>query len=128
MLHAIPEISFHLFWVTTADRHGNWFVIARTARVAASFFEEHEGYTARSAKAEIITSVPLSLRPENGPSPCFAQIGDLRKVNGIEIIDDGKASGIRKVRLNKRIFIEGEGIESLVTADITLAEDASQIP
>jgi hypothetical protein len=128
MFHAIPEIGFHLFWVTTADRHGNWFVIARTARVAASFFEEHEGYTARAAKAEIIASIPSSLRPANGPSPCFAQIGDLRKVNGIEIIDDGKTSGIRKVRLNKRIFIEGEGIESLVTADITLPEDSSQIP
>jgi len=125
MLHAIPEIGFNLFWVTTADRQGNWFVIARTARVAARFFEEHEGYTARAAKAEIITPIPSSLRPERGPSPCFAQIGDLKKVDGIEIVDDGKTSGMRKVRLNKHMFIEGEGIVPLVNAGITLPEDSS---
>ena len=128
MLHFVPEIGPNLFWVTTPDRQGNWFVIARAARAAARFFEEHEGYIARAAKAEIITSIPFSLRPENGPSPCFAQIEDLKKVSGLEIVDDGRASGMRKVRLSKRMFIEGEGMVPLVTADITLSEDSSQIP
>ena len=117
MLSILPEIGPNLFWVSTPDRQGNWFVIARTARAATRFFVEHEGFIARAATAEIITSIPFSLRPENGPSPCFAQIDDLKKVAGIEIVDDGKTSGMRKVRLSKRTFIEGDGMVPVVTAD-----------
>lgn len=113
----LPEIGPNLFWVSTPDRQGNWFVIARTARAATRFFVEHEGYIARSAKAEIIAPVPFSLRPENGPFPCFAQIDDLKKVAGIEIVDDGKISGMRKVRLSKRMFVEGDGMVPAVTGD-----------
>jgi hypothetical protein len=123
-----PETGPRLFWVTTPNREGNWFVIARTARAAARFFEEHEGYIAKAARAKIITSIPFSLRPENGPSPCFAQIDDLKKVAGVEVVDDGRASGMRKVRLSKRMFIEGEGMVPVVTADITLSEDSTQMP
>jgi hypothetical protein len=62
------------------------------------------------------SSLPFlfSLRPENGPSPCFAQIDDLKKVAGIEIVDDGKTSGMSKVRLSKRMFIEGDGMVPVV--------------
>ena len=123
MLSIVPEIGPSLFWVTTPDREGNWFVIARTPRAAIRFFEEHQGYITRAAKAEIIASVPVSLRPENGPSPCFAQIDDLKKVAGVEIVDDGRSSGMRKVRVSKRMFIEVEGMVPAVTADITLSED-----
>jgi hypothetical protein len=38
-------MGLNLFWISTADRQGNWFVIARTARAAARFFEENESYT-----------------------------------------------------------------------------------
>jgi hypothetical protein len=113
----LPEIGPNLFWVSTRDRQGNWFVIARTARAATRFFVEHEGYIVRSAKAEIIAPVPFSLRPENGPSPCFAQIDDLKKVAGIEIVDDGKISGMRKVSLSMRMFVEGDGMVLAVTGD-----------
>ena len=64
MLSILPEIGPNLFWVSTPDRQGNWFVIARTARAATRFFVEHEGYIARAAKAEIVTSVPFL--PETG--------------------------------------------------------------
>ena len=122
MLQIIPKMGLNLFWISTADRQGNWFVIARTARAAARFFEENESYITGAGEAEIITSFPFSLRPEKGRTPCFAQIGDLKKVSSIELIDDGETSGIRRVRLNKRMFIEGKGIVPPVAADITLSD------
>jgi hypothetical protein len=123
MLSVAPEIGPSLFWVTTPDHEGNWFVIARTPRAAIRFFEEHQGYITRAAKAEIIASVPVSLRPECGPSPCFAQIDDLKKLAGVEIVDDGRSSGMRKVRVSNRMFIEGEGMVPVATVDIIQSKD-----
>jgi hypothetical protein len=127
MLHIFPKTGLNLFWISTADRQGNWFVIARTARTATRFFEENENYMAGAAKTEIITSFPFSLRPEIRRSPCFAQIADLKEVSSIEIVDDGETSRMRRVRLNKRMFIEGKGIVPMVAADITLSDPTERL-
>jgi hypothetical protein len=47
-----------VYWCTTEDHDEDWFVVARTARQAARFFEDYEGYDRGDADANRICAVP----------------------------------------------------------------------
>ncbi len=55
---AIGRNRWALYWCQTPDHDEDWFVIARTAREARSFFTNYEGYDAGDAEASRICAVP----------------------------------------------------------------------
>ena len=85
--------TFYLYWVTTADHDEDWFIVARTARSAANFHEDYEGYDRYDAKAEKIMSVPVNLKLKNGEPPCHAQLSDLAKLGSRSCLQTTSLSG-----------------------------------
>jgi hypothetical protein len=56
----------NLYWVETADRHEDWFVVAGSARSAARWHEKAEGYDRGDAVATFVAPVPTNLEAEEG--------------------------------------------------------------
>ena len=55
-----------LFWVETADRAEDWFVVARTKRGAARWHEKAEGYGSGDAVATFVLRIPSDLEASEG--------------------------------------------------------------
>ncbi len=74
---AKKKAPLKLYWVETPDHHEDWFVIARTAKEARSFFEDVEGYDDHEARSHVIgqlpdppgRSRPALDHPRRGPLP-----------------------------------------------------------
>jgi len=61
----------HLSWVTTEDHGEDWFIMAHTAKEAATFHEEREGYDIGDATAEKILEIPEGVNADVGcPKSC----------------------------------------------------------
>lgn len=88
-----------LYWVTTEDHEEDWFVVAISAKEAAKFHEDMEGYDRGNAIAEAILDIPAEIPAEIGwPSDEF--IKDL----GATFICDSPS---RVVEISGRKFCEG---------------------
>ncbi len=58
-----------MYWVETADRAEDWFVVARSKRGAARWHEKAEGYASGDAVATLVLPIPSDLEaPEGWPS------------------------------------------------------------
>ena len=97
-----------LYWVTTADHDEDWFIFARSKRLAERYHEEYEGYLRRDAVAERILTVPKSAQLTtklDGIRVRHAQVEDLA-VLGFEVLHTGDPN-LRAVRYGSRVFVEG---------------------
>jgi len=56
----------NLYWVTTADHHEDWFIVASTRVDAARMHEEFEGYENGDAYAEEVLPIPDGIPAEPG--------------------------------------------------------------
>jgi hypothetical protein len=120
----------NLYWVKTANRAEDWFVVAPSARRAARWHERAEGYDAGDAIATLVLRIPKSLEVHEGwPSddlleacggriqrtetPRVVEIGGKRFVEGyldaevIQRSDDGfDALGQGRPNQTKRRFVQ----------------------
>jgi hypothetical protein len=55
-----------LYWVETADRAEDWFVVARSARRAARWHEQAEGYASGDAVATLVLLILKGLEAREG--------------------------------------------------------------
>ncbi len=55
-----------LYWVETADRAEDWFVVARSKRGAARWHEKAEGYGSGDAVATLVLRIPSDLEAQEG--------------------------------------------------------------
>jgi hypothetical protein len=106
----------NLYWVTTPDHDEDWFILARSPESAAEFHTSYEGYDSERAEAELILPSVVGVvldqpEPHNKvywtSYPRHAQLEDLQKF-GFAIVNDGKVSSRRIVRLAGRTFQEGD--------------------
>jgi hypothetical protein len=115
---------FALYWCTTADGDGDWFVVADSARSARRFHEAIEDYQPGDAHAERIMALPDELRTpkgwRDGPNgkvhegPCWPS-DELLVACGGEIAEL-PATGLRRqmgivckdVRFGDRVFRAGD--------------------
>ena len=56
----------NLYWVETADRAEDWFVVARSKRGAARWHEQAEGYDPGDAVATLVLRIPSGLEVSEG--------------------------------------------------------------
>jgi hypothetical protein len=56
----------NLYWVETDDRAEDWFVVARSARRAARWHEQAEGYGTGDAVATLVCRIPKVLEAQEG--------------------------------------------------------------
>jgi len=65
----------NLYWVETADRAEDWFVVARSKRGAARWHEKAEGYGAGDAVATLVLRIPSGVEAseEGWPSHEFLE-------------------------------------------------------
>ena len=103
---AAAKVPVALYWVSTADHDEDWFIFAKSARSAAKFYADYEGYGPRETAAEPILEAPDT----EGPFPRHAQIDDLAAL-GFEILKGGDHG--RSVKYGGRTFVEGH-LESLI--------------
>lgn len=102
---SLPSKSkWKLFWCWTPDHHEDWFVVAKNAKQAKTFFLEYEGYDHGDyVKAEFVTDVP-----ENYKS---ARLGwpddELLDACGGEMRISNNGKGSREVTLKGNTFFEG---------------------
>ncbi len=89
----------NLYWVTTEDHGEDWFTVANSAREAATFHEDFEGYDIGDATAELVTEIPDGVKADPGwPSD------DVLKACDATIVSHGPA---RVVKIGERTFSEG---------------------
>ena len=114
----------NLYWVETADRAEDWFVVARSKRGAARWHEKSEGYDSGDAVATLVLRIPNELDasetgwPSDGlleacgaqfhrsETPRVVEIGGARFVEGyleheILQLDDEKWEALGQGRPNK---------------------------
>jgi len=128
--------KWKLFWCKTADHDEDWFVVARVAWEAAAFFEDYEGYDRGDASAKFVCALPDSeqINAEAGPMSAGWPSSQTLLACGAEFLsyapddDLGKlrmqvGSGVRAVRLNERLFVEGD-IVSNTTQRVDTPPDA----
>jgi len=88
-----------LYWVTTADHHEDWFMIASTVNEAAKLHEKYEGYNPGEAVAEEILQIPENMPCEKGwPKKQF-----LIDLGAVYLFDEPT----RVVEIKGRKFCEG---------------------
>ena len=113
-LVAKKKAPLKLYWVETPDHHEDWFVIARTAKEARSFFEDVEGYDDHEARSHVIAQLPDALQCETGPlwtapevgpysAPCWPSEEHLKACGGLYLMKGGS----RVVQLGGRTYAEG---------------------
>jgi hypothetical protein len=92
--------SVNLYWVTTIDHDEDWFIFAKSSRMAELYHVDYEGDEDEGADAKLIMRGCVI----TGTAPRNAEIRDLAKL-GFEVLRGG-AHG-RVVRLKGRTFVEG---------------------
>lgn len=89
----------NLYWVETADRAEDWFVVARSKRGAARWHEKAEGYGSGDAVATLVLRIPSDLEsPQGWPSH------ELLEACGAKI---RRAETPRVVEIGGTRFVEG---------------------
>lgn len=114
-----------LYWVTTADHHEDWFIVASSKQKAEKFHEENEGYEYGHANAQKVINITDNMITETSyPSeelllstganfiskdePRIVVIDGRRFVEGmlnahIRELDDNLFEQLGKERLNQTI-------------------------
>jgi hypothetical protein len=103
-----------LYWLETADHDEDWFVIARTAREARSFFEDQEGYLRGDATSRLVLRLPKELQLESGESstlsksapthaPCWPSEEIIKACGGVYLLK----GDVRVVQFGERTYAEG---------------------
>ena len=91
----------NLYWVTTEDHAEDWFVLANSAKEAATFHEDAEGYAIGDATAEMILKIPDGITANSGwrwPSDAIL------KSCGAKFLSEAPT---RVVEIGNRQFCEG---------------------
>jgi|ERR1700733_5067182 len=109
----VGKSSINLYWVTTLDHNEDWFIFARSPRLAASYHEDYEGYDTHDAKARLVIAQVELQKYEQGPPPCHAQISDLIALS-FEVVGDDPDR--RSVRFKGELYVEGYLQAALVQA------------
>lgn len=118
--------KWKLFWCETGDHDEDWFVIARNADDAASYHVEAEGYDEDDAWAELVCVIPAAAQPlaekegEGWPSnellvACGAEFLPNVPQDGAHELRQQMGSGARVVRINGRIYGEGDIVSNTMT-------------
>lgn len=92
-------MTMKLYWVSTADHHEDWFMIASTAKEAARLHERYEGYDRGDAIAEEIMQIPETISCERG----WPEEQLLVDLGAVFLLDEPS----RVVEINGRKFCEG---------------------
>ena len=111
-------MSMKLYWVTTEDHDEDWFVVAKSSREAARFFENFEGYDPGDAAAEAVLEIPGDMGAEKGWPP-----DELLEALGARSLT---SDGTRVVEIGGRRFAEGLLEEMLRSLDDDLFEAAGK--
>lgn len=106
-----------LFWVETDDHDEDWFVVAGSAREAARFFEDYEGYDRQEASAKAVMELPEDRDDEIGWAS-----DDLLRACGARFL----STAPRVVLLNGATFVEGALDFAIRNADDNAAEAAGR--
>jgi hypothetical protein len=111
--------KWKLYWCETDDHDEDWFVVARSAWQASAFHEAAEGYDEGDASAEYVCVLPGSVQLEaerkgrGWPSgdtllACGAEFVPYVPQDGFEELRKNVGSGARIVRINGRVYSEGD--------------------
>lgn len=110
----------NLYWVTTPDGCENWFVFAKTKKLAEEFHENAEGYDLNDATAKKICKIPtvlydksdLLLEESGWPSHEL-----LKKLGGKFDSEDNP----RLINFFGKVYIEGTFTEKMFFNDIKIS-------
>lgn len=108
----------NLYWVTTEDHGEDWFIVANSAREAATFHEDAEGYDPGDATAELVMEIPDGVKADPGwPSE------DVLRSCGATMVAEGPA---RVVKIGNRTFCEGLMESTIRTLDDDMFEEIGE--
>jgi hypothetical protein len=99
----VQNAPIHLYWMSTKDNDEDWFIFARSARMAAQFHEECHVYHPNDVIAYLVISNVLE--SVVSAVPCPADIAHLKAL-GFEIVN--REPSHREVCLNGAPFVEGQ--------------------
>lgn len=116
--------QWKLYWCETPDHDEDWFVVAYCAADAAAFHEDVEGYDDGDADAQFVCVLPDAVQVEADRRQGGWPSDDTLLARGAEFIPhapmDGGAelrrqlgSGARVVRINGRVFAEGDVLSNV---------------
>ena len=106
----------NLYWVETADRAEDWFVVARSKRGAARWHEKAEGYEPGDAVATLVLRIPSGLEAKQGwPSQelleaCGAQF---HRSDTPRVVDIGGARFVEGYLEHELLQLDDEKFEAL---------------
>ncbi|APR78507.1 Hypothetical protein A7982_03854 [Minicystis rosea] len=117
--------KWKLYWCETGDGDEDWFVIARTAWEAERFHENMEGYDEGDASAEFVCVLPDLIQRqaerEGGGWPsadvllaCGAEFIPHVPQDGFGDLREKVGSGARVVRINGRVYSEGDVVSNTI--------------
>jgi hypothetical protein len=108
----------NLYWVTTEDHAEDWFVLANSAKEAATFHEDAEGYAPGNATAEQILEIPGKVTTNAGwPSD------EILKSCGAKFISEAPT---RVVEIGNRKFCEGLLESTIQTLEDDMFEEIGE--
>jgi hypothetical protein len=95
-----------LYWCSTPDHDEDWFVVARSARVARRYHEREEGYGEGDAEAELVCALPAGVTYDGVAWPSE----ELLAACGAEVTTIG---GSRVARIGGHVYGEGNVVDNV---------------
>jgi hypothetical protein len=115
--------KWKLYWCETEDHDEDWFVVARSVNEAETYHVNAEGYDNDDASAEFICVLPDSaqIAVTEGPAwpseetllACGAEYIPYVPNDGLHGLRTRVASGARAVRINGRVYTEGDVVGNI---------------
>lgn len=120
--------KWKLYWCETDDHDEDWFVVARNADDAQLFHENMEGYDEDDASAELVCVLPMAeqgvseKKGDHWPSDetllaCGAEFLPNVPQDGANELRVAMGSGSRVVRINGRVFGEGDIVGNVLRSE-----------
>ena len=107
----------NLYWVETADRAEDWFVVARSKRGAARWHEKSEGYGRGDAVATLVLRIPDGLEgaEEGWPSHEFLEACGARfhRSETPRVVEIGGAQFVEGYLEHELLQLDDERFEAL---------------
>ncbi|MFT3772359.1 MAG: hypothetical protein QM820_43755 [Minicystis sp.] len=100
-----------LYWCATDDHHDDRFVVARTADEAAAFHADAAGYDG-NASADLVCFLPDSERLTAERKGTGWPSHETLMACGAEVLPSTSRDGPRVVRINGRVYCEGDIVQS----------------
>lgn len=99
-----------LYWCTTEDSEEDWFVVARSSRSAARWFEENAGYERWEVRARAVRPIPVDVyhalveRRGAPVDPPFCPDLAMLRDTGADVL---RVQAPRVVQIGDEVFVEG---------------------